>query len=290
MSLHPPHLVDSSGSLTPAALIPFCAYQTNMTILSQTLPDLSFKVDRHFCSKFKPIVLCGQLCYSLEVSMLDVENSKSGLKNGLLLIVDPGKTDFVNNKEKTTDQDHYGLLNLEPLRETEGPASIYINTLAGFTDFRAGSYAMTGLKKTTGTKSFLNLPDEIKGCQNEMYEDCIAQRYIIKAQQKCGCFPWALSRAGTYKVVKVYYIHLSRTTFNQVSPYCSPNASVCLTSISTNDLGCRGSCSGLYADIAYTDDAPKVLTYRERTRKEIMALASSEFQTLKQPNNLSLFI
>ena len=127
--------------------------------------------------------------------MLDVENSKSGLKNGLLLTVDPGKTDFVNNKEKTTDQDHYGLLNLEPLRETEGAASIYINTLAGFTDFRAGSYAMTGLKKTTGTKSFLNLPDEVKGCQNEMYEDCIAQRYIIKAQQKCGCFPWALSRA-----------------------------------------------------------------------------------------------
>ena len=66
MSLHPPHLIDSSGSLTPAALIPVCAYQTNMTLLGQTRHDLPFTV----CDKFQPTVLEGQRCYELDLSKI----------------------------------------------------------------------------------------------------------------------------------------------------------------------------------------------------------------------------
>ena len=68
MSLHPPHLIDSSGSLTPAALIPFCAYQTNMTLLGQTRQDLPFPV----CSQFQPVLFEGQLCYSLDLATLNI--------------------------------------------------------------------------------------------------------------------------------------------------------------------------------------------------------------------------
>ena len=59
VSFHAPHLIDSSGSLTPAALIPFCSYKANMDMLGKTKDSLNFTA----CSQFKPTVLEGQLCY-----------------------------------------------------------------------------------------------------------------------------------------------------------------------------------------------------------------------------------
>ena len=55
VSHHAPHLIDSSGSLTPAALIPFCAYQTNMTLLGQKTEGINFIA----CSQFQPTLLEG---------------------------------------------------------------------------------------------------------------------------------------------------------------------------------------------------------------------------------------
>ena len=79
-------------------------------------------------------------------------------------------------------------------------ARIYLNTLSSFTDFRAGSYAMTSLKKMTGTDSFLKQTDEEKKCRIETLEDCQARSYIDRVQEKCGCVPWALSTAQLTKV------------------------------------------------------------------------------------------
>ena len=79
-------------------------------------------------------------------------------------------------------------------------ARIYLNTLASFTDYRAGGYAMTSLKKMTGTDSFLKQTDEEKKCRIETLEDCQARSYIDRAQEKCGCVPWALSATLASKV------------------------------------------------------------------------------------------
>ena len=81
-------------------------------------------------------------------------------------------------------------------------AKIYFNTLSSFTDYRAGSYAMTALKKMTGTDSFLKQTDEEKKCRIETPEDCQAKSFIESVQKKCGCVPWALSSALVTKVCK----------------------------------------------------------------------------------------
>ena len=198
MSLHPPHLIDSSRSLTPAALIPFCAYQTNMSLLGQTRQDLPFTV----CSQFKPSVLEGQLCYSL-----DLNNIKTQIKTkvNLILLLDPSSSTSSHNPTKTSNlyKKYKGAsyLNLDPLSHSSRNARIYLNTLASYTGYRAGSYAMSGLKKMTGTKNFLNLPEQFKKCQIESFEDCNVKRYLQEIQTKCKCVPWAFSSVVQYKEI-----------------------------------------------------------------------------------------
>ena len=191
MSLHPPHLIDSSGSLTPAALIPFCAYQTNMTLLGQTRQDLPFPV----CDQFQPTMLEGQRCYVLDLNSISNKESKAGLKNGLLLLLDPGRLE-PSLKPKPNALEKFLSLNLDPLTKQSSDrtsARIYLNTLASFTDFREGKYAMRSLKLMAGSESFLDLPEEKKDCQVQSFETCQALRYVEEVHKTCGCVPWALS-------------------------------------------------------------------------------------------------
>ena len=203
VSLPPPHLIDSSGSLTPAALIPFCAYQTNMTLLSQpTQVKLAFDI----CSGFQPTLLEGQLCYSMDLSLIDHPQTRGGLQNGLVLILDPGfKEDEEETEKGHQDGDKITALSLSSSKGGSHSAKIYLNTLSSFTDSRAGSFALTALKKMTGTKGFLGLPDETKKCQIGTLEDCKVKTYVEDVQRQCGCVPFALSRALTIKVLYSNY-------------------------------------------------------------------------------------
>ena len=210
MSLHPPHLIDSSGSLTPSALIPFCAYQSNMTLLGQARPDLNFTV----CSKLKPTVLEGQLCYSLDLR--GIQKTKVGQNFGLLLILDPGSIDNEDVKErKVSHGSEIVSLDLQPVGAASSSAKIYLHTLESFTDYRAGTYALSVLKKMTGTQSFMKLSN--KPCQLEISEECEMKRYIKEVQKQCGCVPWALSSALSLQVApavsKVFPL-LPRTNFS----------------------------------------------------------------------------
>ena len=198
VSLHPPHLIDSHGSLTPAALIPFCAYQTNMTLLSQPTQDnLTFDI----CSGFKPTLLEGQLCYSMDLSLIGLPETKEGVQNGLVLILDPG-TNMETKETRTMHQEggHISTLNPTPVKANQNSAKIYLNTLSSFTDIGAGSFALSVLKKITGTKGFLNLADETKNCQTESLEDCMVKAYVEEGLSQCGCVPLALSSALAIKV------------------------------------------------------------------------------------------
>ena len=151
VSLHSPHLIDSSGSLTPAALIPFCAYQTNMTLLGQKAEGINFTT----CSQFRPTVLEGQLCYSLNLRIIARDNTGAGLDNGIFILVDSG----ISEKELDIETETFGdeeivTMRMEPSSPTKSSARIYLNTLSSISDYRAGSYAMSALKKMTGTDSF----------------------------------------------------------------------------------------------------------------------------------------
>ena len=199
VSYHAPHLIDSSGSMTPSALIPFCAYQTNTTLLGQTRQGLPFPV----CSQFKPTVLEGQLCYSLNLSKIASDKTAAGLDNGILIILDLGTSDKEENRlneRETLGDEKFISLKMDPFNPSETTAQIYLNTLSSISDYRAGSYALTSLKKMTGTESFLKQSDDNKKCRTQSKEDCQTARYIDIVQKNCGCVPWSLRSALTIKV------------------------------------------------------------------------------------------
>ena len=160
VSIHPPHLIDSSGSLTPTALIPFCAYQTNATLLGQNRQDLPYTV----CTHFQPTVLDGQRCYSLNLTSIYKGKTKIGKAAGLVIIIDTG----VQNTNRTQSEDsNENPFDLESSDVDSGSARIYLNTLSSFTDYRAGSYDLTVLKKMNGTEGYLKQTDGEKKCRME---------------------------------------------------------------------------------------------------------------------------
>ena len=188
MSVHPAHLTDSQGTPAPAALIPFCAYQTRL--LGQPRPGLPFTA----CDRFRPAVLEGHLCYSLQLGLDKNSRTKEGLDNGILLLIDHGRT----NRE-IIEETHFEVgqkidsLNLRPVSDQESSARIYVNTLASFSGHKSGSYAMSNLKQMTGTESFKELSDDIKECQVEPMEECQAKAFLENVQKECGCVPWVFS-------------------------------------------------------------------------------------------------
>ena len=87
LSMVPPHLVDGRGNSFRSALIPFCAFDGNMTTLGQPIDGLDFPA----CNQ---TWYCGcQLCYTLDVKEMQTEGkikTAHGKGSGLLLLVDPG--------------------------------------------------------------------------------------------------------------------------------------------------------------------------------------------------------
>ena len=148
------------------------------------------------CSNFKPTVLTGQLCYSLDLSAITGIKTQVGPNFGLMMVLDPGRVENEDNEEKEVSE--IVSMDLQPVSAATSSAKIYLNTLESFTDFRAGTYALSVLKKMTGTQSFLKMAD--KPCQLEVFEDCENQRYLEEVKKHCGCVPWALSSALTLQV------------------------------------------------------------------------------------------
>ena len=147
----------------PGALIPVCMYQGSPDMLGRTSQDLPFTA----CDKFQPSVLEGQLCYSLNLTNIKTKLDK---KKELLLLIDPGTS-----------------------KDQEFPLRIKVHMLAPYTDSRSGRYAITAIKKMSGTESFMGLPESERKCQSEEFEDCYTRKYFARVQERCGCIPLSLS-------------------------------------------------------------------------------------------------
>ena len=115
VSFHPPHLDDPLGHLLPKALIPICSDQGSK--LGKTFSRHNFTA----CRDFQPSLKNGQFCYSLHLSQIIGSESKSGIKNGLTIVLDQ-PTSF------------------ELTRAESSVATIHLETLAGFSDSRPGRY------------------------------------------------------------------------------------------------------------------------------------------------------
>ena len=109
---------------------------------------------------------------------------------GLVILVDQGEKDDEHTEKETLS---VKSLSLEDSGNSESSAQIYLNTLAGFTNSRAGRYALTSLKKMTATTSFLKQTNDQKKCQTEAIEDCQARKYVEQVQEQFCCVPRTLN-------------------------------------------------------------------------------------------------
>ena len=157
MNNHPPHLIDRSGSISPSAFIPFCAYSSNMDSMGQLIDGLEFPI----CTKLLPRVLEGHLCYTVNISSLVTKyDTKSGKEHGMSLLLDFNDDRNVQVEEQSntvSSNEKSSPFNVE--KGSKNYPKIYISTLGKFSDYRAGHYGMYFLKKITGTTNFLEEPD-----------------------------------------------------------------------------------------------------------------------------------
>ena len=162
------------------------------------------------CDKFKPTILEGQLCYSLEIERLEEKPTKSGKTNGLLLLVD------TNNNQENSLVPIKGGHNAEDTKAAD-QFKVFIHTFGQYTTFGSGSFEMSVLKKLTGTESFEQLPDNKKKCQVHKREECQTAKYLDQVQAECRCVPWSLNsnspvqvKAGSFRYAakqkKRYYL------------------------------------------------------------------------------------
>lgn len=219
---HPSHLSFGNGTLLPGALIPFCSYQSDSSKLGRKGNGLDFFA----CDQFKPSVLNGELCYSLKLDREIHGKSGNGKRNGLLLVLDPN----TEIKDDQTEEENERLL-----------ARISLDTLSHFSETRNGSYAITALKKVTASESFMKLPEEERGCQEETKDECEAKNLLIEVQQQCKCIPW--------------YLTHDETAIDLTRPFCTTKEHHdCLKKINNESFGCMLSCTGLYADVAHKSE------------------------------------
>ena len=193
LSLHPVHLSpDKDGLLPPSALVPFCSYQGDVDLLGQRRSDMG---NLTVCDKFKPIILEGQLCYSIEVA--DFVKSKTNPtqwdnnNDGLLLLLDP-------KPYPLTPSD------IGAQRKKQDSSKVYIHTLAQHTAYGPGSYGMHALKSLISTDNFLQLPDGEKKCRVHNQEECRAEKFLDQVISNCSCVPWPLASGTTDKKVSLF--------------------------------------------------------------------------------------
>ena len=62
VSNHPVHIHGLDGQLSPTALIPFCTFGGNMSIMGIKINQFSVPV----CNSFRPKIMRDQLCYTVD--------------------------------------------------------------------------------------------------------------------------------------------------------------------------------------------------------------------------------
>ena len=59
---NPVHIIDEDGVLLPTALIPFCKFGGNMSVMGVKIDQFDVPV----CNSFRPKIIMDQLCYTVD--------------------------------------------------------------------------------------------------------------------------------------------------------------------------------------------------------------------------------
>ena len=180
------------------------------------------------CAIFEPFILEGQLCYSLDIANSALKSTKAGQSNGLFLIVDPYPYRLnTSNEMKIAGQ---------TLKPEEGHFKVYVHTLAQYTGYGSGTYAMSSLKKMKGTTSFKKLPESQKRCQVHNRENCQTNNFLGQVLTQCECVPWDLMDGTTLEKVNLSFNDF--TLSPQVNTFCTPGKETCVANRTLKDKSC----------------------------------------------------
>ena len=73
---HPVHIQDEDGKLSPTALIPFCEFGGNMSVMGVKIDQIDVPV----CNSFRPKIKGDQLCYTVDPNKVVVQTSEKRLE------------------------------------------------------------------------------------------------------------------------------------------------------------------------------------------------------------------
>ena len=205
MSNHPVAVYDKNGLISPSSLIPFCSFGSKM--LGTKVPNMTFPV----CDIFKPTVYKGRLCYKANLQKASGQLLFEGKGSGMMMLIDINKEKSMGanilqrkNNSKLFDRDVYfgtdGSSN-------ENMAIIHIDTLAQYTGYGPGDYALTSIKQMTGTDNFLAWPENKRQCALETYKDC-QTKVLLEDTVNCGCTPFQLLPAVGNTSEQVHIVHI----------------------------------------------------------------------------------
>ena len=96
---HPVHIIDKGGMLSPSALIPFCAFGGNMSMMGVKIDQFAVPV----CNSFKAKVLNDQLCYEVDPDRFSNRVPVKDFKQGLEFYVDVNEDRQYPTKFKESD-------------------------------------------------------------------------------------------------------------------------------------------------------------------------------------------
>ena len=156
--------------------------------MGEKTPELNLTM----CNKFEPIVLEGQLCYSLDIVRLTKKESKAGKTNGLFLLLDPNAY-WLNVSDE---------MSLKYQMHASKPFKVFVHTLSQFRAHGPGTFAMSSLKKMKGTTNFKELPENQKRCRVHIREECQTKNFLDQVLRTCECVPWQLMGDTSLKEVE----------------------------------------------------------------------------------------
>ena len=103
MTTHPVHIVDEHGELSPTALIPFCQFGGNMSLMGVKID----KFDLPVCNSFRAKILNDQLCYEVDVNdFIEKSVLQKELKIGLMFMIDHNEDRQFSSTKGQDDQNY----------------------------------------------------------------------------------------------------------------------------------------------------------------------------------------
>jgi len=167
---HPVHIIDENGELSPTALIPFCEFGGNMSVMGVKINQFDVPV----CNSFRPKIIRDQLCYTVDPNEY---KHKIDLKGELSLSFYIHYNEDRQMEDADNSQDKYIIV------DTIEPLELSLDM----------EHNLNVIKEIKVTDSFLSLDEYIRGCKKGSYDECSSRNYMNTLLNKCQCLPFQLS-------------------------------------------------------------------------------------------------